>query len=433
MFYISEISLTDVRCFSGEEIIQLPPPGDGSPSWTLIVGENGTGKTTVLRCIALCLCDETRASGLFTELQGDLIRHGRKEAKIKVTLTSQANAATKHTIETTFHKNGDEGEDLKQTRNGSDLKDLVVCGYGAKRGTVGTVEVERYRIIDSVYSLFNYEAQLQSSELVLLRIAQKHKDITLDKLLQNVDSVLGLQPGSTTWDHRGLRVRGPWGSSVGTGAIGDGYAATLTWICDLLGWSYLASSVTDSRGLSEQVEGIVLLDEIEQHLHPSWQLAIIPQLAKAFPAVQFIATTHSPLVAIGSSDLPAETGQLVLLNYTDSLDGVEIVAGLPAPATSRADQVLTSPLFGLERTTSDRVRRTIERYADLQANVLNAESITDEDQRELNALRESLATTFNPTQTALDEGLVTRALSSRGSPPSDRESAGLREILKGLD
>ena len=430
MIYISEISLTDIRCFSGEETIQLPTPGDGSPSWTLIVGENGTGKTTVLRSIALCLCDETRASGLFTELQGDLIRHGREKAKIKLTLASQADAATKHTIETTFHKNGDEGEDLKQARNGSDLKDLFVCGYGAKRGTVGTAEVERYRIIDSVYSLFNYDAQLQSSELVLLRIAQQHKDITLDKLLRNVDSVLGLQPGSTTWDHRGLRVRGPWGSPVGTGAIGDGYASTLTWICDLLGWSYLASPVTGSRGLSEQVEGIVLLDEIEQHLHPSWQLAIVPRLAKAFPAVQFIATTHSPLVAIGSAEVPAET---VLLNYTDSVDGVEMVVGFPSLSASRADQVLTSPLFGLERTTGDRVGRDIERYADLQAKALNDEPLTDEDQEELNALRDSLAETFSPSETVLAE-LLTRLSSQDLSSQSDAGArGGLREILKGLE
>lgn len=431
MFYISEISLTDIRCFSGEETFQLPPPRDGSPSWTLIVGENGTGKTTVLRSIALCLCDETRASGLFTELQGDMIRQEREEAKIKLTLASKADAARTHTIETTFRKNGDEGEDLKQTRIGSDLSDLLVCGYGAKRGTVGTAEVERYRTIDSVYSLFNYDAQLQSSELVLLRIAQLHKkDITLNELLRNVDFVLGLQPGSTTWDHRGLRVRGPWGGSVGTGAIADGYAATLTWICDLLGWSYFASPVTESRWLGEQIEGIVLLDEIEQHLHPSWQLAMVPRLAKAFPAVQFIATTHSPLVAIGSAAIPAET---VLLNYTDSVDGVEMVAGFPSLAARRADQVLTSSLFGLERTTGDRVGRDIERYADLQAKALNDEPLTDGDQKELNVLRDSLAETFSPSETALAKVLARWNRQDLSAQPDAAERGGLREILKGLE
>lgn len=430
MFYISEISLTDIRCFSGEETIRLPPPADGSPSWTLIVGENGTGKTTVLRSIALCLCDETRASGLFTELQGDMIREDREEAKIKLTLASKDDAERKRTIETTFCKNGDEGEDLKQARNGSDLSDLLVCGYGAKRGTVGTAEVERYRTIESVYSLFNYDAQLQSSELVLLRIVQLHKHITLDKLLRNVDSVLGLQPGSTTWDHRGLRVRGPWGSSVGTGAIGDGYAATLTWICDLLGWSYFASPVTESGLLSEQIEGIVLLDEIEQHLHPSWQLEIVPRLAKAFPAVQFIATTHSPLVAIGSAQVPAET---VLLNYTDSEDGVEMVAGFPSLSARRADQVLTSSLFGLKRTTGDRVGREIERYADLQAKALNDEPLTVEDQEELSALRDSLAETFSPSETALAELLTRLSPQDLSSQPDAGERGGLRDILKGLD
>jgi len=45
-----------------------------------------------------------------------------------------------------------------------------------------------------------------------------------------------------------------------------------------------------------QGQGIVIIDEIDLHLHPQWQRRIIPQLRKTFPNIQFIVTTHSPLV-----------------------------------------------------------------------------------------------------------------------------------------
>jgi predicted ATP-binding protein involved in virulence len=53
---------------------------------------------------------------------------------------------------------------------------------------------------------------------------------------------------------------------------------------------------------AKETEGIILIDEIDAHLHPSWQLTIVDKLKKTFPKIQFIVTTHSPLI-IGSADV----------------------------------------------------------------------------------------------------------------------------------
>lgn len=59
---------------------------------------------------------------------------------------------------------------------------------------------------------------------------------------------------------------------------------------------------------AQKTEGIVLIDELDAHLHPSWQLTIVDNLKKTFPKIQFVVTTHSPLI-IGSADV----GELIIL------------------------------------------------------------------------------------------------------------------------
>ena len=390
MFYISKIRVDNIKCFPGNVEIDLSQPSADNPSWTLLLGNNGTGKTSLLRCIAMCLCDETGASGLLTELSGNIIRNGCKKAEIELQLVSAIEPTSSYKITTTFHKTDSNTEGLKQTikpKNGFLRTKLLACGYGAAFGTIGSEVYEKYRPIDAVYSLFNYTARLQNPENALFRISQQ--DIELKELLARIDRLLMLPPGSTALDSSGLRVRGPWGDYVPAGALGDGYAATLAWICDLLGWSLLATR----NEFDVRVQAIVLIDEMEKHLHPSWQRKIVGLLAKEFPGVQFIASTHAPLTVIGSTSLSDECCQLILLQH--GLEGVEIRPGLKPPRDRRADQVLTSFLFGLLSTTSDDMIQKVERYAHLKR------KDSPDDQEEIKSLRMALTKTLGTPETEL--------------------------------
>ena len=390
MFYISKIRLVDIKCFPGEVEIDLSQPSPGNPSWTLLLGDNGTGKTSLLRCIAMCLCDATSASGLLTELSGNVIRDGCERAEIELQLVASSEPNSSYKITTTFYKTDSNTEGLKQTtkpKNGFPRGNLLACGYGAAFGTIGSEVYEKYRLIDAVYSLFNYTARLQNPENALFRISQE--EVELNQLLERIDRILMLRPGSTALDSSGLRVRGPWGDYVPAGALGDGYAATLAWICDLLGWSLLAT-----RGeFDVSIEAIVLLDEMEKHLHPSWQREIVRLLAQEFPAVQFIASTHAPLTAIGSTSLRDECCQLILMQHGS--EGVEVRPNLNPPRDRRADQVLTSFLFGLASTTSNDVIQKIERYALLKR------QDSPGTQEEIETLRMALTETLGTPETEL--------------------------------
>jgi len=396
VLFITRIRLVDVRCFPGETVIDVPRPSEGKPSWTLILGDNGTGKTSLLRSIAMCLCDETGASGLLTELSGPFIHHGCNQAVIELHL--QSDEGTEYTITTVLSKTDSGTEEVKQRTKPSNSfprTKLFACGYGAAFGTIGSEAYEKYRLIDAVYTLFNYAARLQNPENALFRIS--HAGIPLDGLLERINRVLMLPTGSTRLDSSGLSVNGPWGDFVPVGALGDGYAAVIAWICDLLGWSLLATR----NAFDTSIRGIVLLDEIEQHLHPSWQQRIVGLLADDFPGVQFLATTHAPLAAIGSAVLPRDCCKLVLLQH--GWDGVTIRSGLEPPRGSRADQVLTSYLFGLPSTSSDDVIQDIQRYALLR----RLDSPDDHTRNEIEMLRQRLTDTLGTPETELQRTVET--------------------------
>ena len=88
------------------------------------------------------------------------------------------------------------------------------------------------------------------------------------------------------------------GRAIPLDAWADGYRLTFSWVLDLYGRAMQAGAITGTG----HIRGVLLLDEIEQHLHPSMQTELINQLSEALPELQIFATTHSPLTALGAGE-----------------------------------------------------------------------------------------------------------------------------------
>lgn len=123
-------------------------------------------------------------------------------------------------------------------------------------------------------------------------------------------------------------------------SLSDGYKSFIGWVGDLIGH---LSDVAGEKKIDD-IPGIVLLDEIDLHLHPEWQRIVVPTLAKAFPKLQFIFTSHSPLIA---STVKREN---VFVTDVDE-SGAATIRQLEERLYGRSiEELLVSSYFGLTTT-----------------------------------------------------------------------------------
>ena len=138
-------------------------------------------------------------------------------------------------------------------------------------------------------------------------------------------------------------------------SLGLGSRTLIAWMADLA--SRMVERYPDSADpLAEPA--IVLVDEIDLHLHPKWQRQLVGELTKRFPAAQFIVTAHSPLVVQA-----AEDANLAVLRRQG--DRVAIDNDVDQIRNWRLDQIYTSELFGLPSARPPRFDAAMKRREEI--------------------------------------------------------------------
>ena len=172
----------------------------------------------------------------------------------------------------------------------------------------------------------------------------------MKSLLPEVDNfriVAPEKPGEG-WPRVEAQTRDGW---VRLERLGSGYQAQIAWFVDFA--SRLFNHYSDSKNAFAE-PAICLVDELDLHMHPKWQRAIVGRLTELFPNTQFVVTAHSPLIVQAAEDaVPGEAANLVLLRREG--DHVVIDNDPVSVRNWRVDQILTSELFGLESARPPRV------------------------------------------------------------------------------
>lgn len=436
--YITDVTIIDLKCFRGTHSFSLQHADGSFAGWTVFAGRNGSGKTTLLKAIALALVGPVRGNALAGTFP-DWVSTKRERGETRIALSvDEARDLWNGETEKLFsaavgplaYANGGVaigpyrafpdnwvGSGVYWTKRNSEPDGFYftipfdektpeksaffgpwatppagwfAAGYGAQR-RVGPAAEDVRRLSESplmarLIHLFHESATLNDAvkwlQGVHLRALEKKNGAAdlKEAVLRVLDDGL-LPDGSRVVrvDSDGLWVERD-GVLLPLEQISDGYRTVTALVADILRHlhtCYGELPIEDSPGGHTvcNLPGVVLIDEVDAHLHVSWQQRIGFWLTSRFPRLQFLVTTHSPFICQAASP-----GGIIRLPAPGEESRIGPVSGDAWTAIVRggADDAVMTELFGLEHPHSDETEALLHRLARLEVSVLRGTASPNE-------------------------------------------------------
>ncbi|MFF2954926.1 AAA family ATPase [Kitasatospora sp. NPDC057965] len=393
--YLKNVRVRNVRGFHGarEVDLDLTRPDGSYAGWTVLAGRNGSGKSTLLRAVALAVSGPSAARGLVTDFDSwisdeqsqavaevclhpdpseDRFDKGRPPANVfwaglQWTAPDTAVMSGRHAQPALSTVTYSKAPTAAQRGPWADNPVGWFCaGYGPFRRLVGgSGEVQRRMAgagaVARLTSLFHEDASLAEGVSWLIEqhlrslenrpgaaeLKRTALEILGDELLPD-DYTIGNVDSDGLWVAHG-------GRSFPLREMSDGYRTVAALVVDILKQlhdTYGALRVErDSGHPVVTVPGVVIIDEIDAHLHVSWQKRIGGWLKQHFPLVQFLVTTHSPYICQA-----ADPAGLIRLPGPDVDEAPEVVGTdlYDRVVFGSGDDAVLSELFGLDTPYSQR-------------------------------------------------------------------------------
>ncbi|MFN9478415.1 MAG: AAA family ATPase [Betaproteobacteria bacterium] len=419
--YVRKISLRNIRGFADLDF-DLTRPGESYAGWTVFTGDNGSGKSTLLKAIAIGLTGKDTAHALQPSFHrwirdADSVHEASIELEIvgigeddsfKESGKNARNAFPAKLLLANGSKEPRLVPDFPATRRNrlkyrtpdrsiwaSDARGWFSCGYGPFRRVFGaSPEATRQMVAPTTerfVTMFQEAASLAEVDQWLKNL--KHKELEnraaereqLALVLELLrDDLMPNQISVDRVDSDGLWLKDRNGVQLVWYEMSDGYRAAAALLADIvrhLIGAYGVDGLADrdeSGRLFVKRSGVVLIDEIDAHLHPEWHREIGFWLKRHFPKVQFLVTSHSPIICQaadpnGLFHLPEPgSGEQPRALTTEEYELV---------IASRPDTILLSPAFGLQNTRSDRAVQARAEWAQLQAKRRAGAKLSEQEER----------------------------------------------------
>ena len=414
--YLKTVQLTNIRGFSDLKF-DLARPDGSYAGWTVFTGDNGSGKSSLLKAIAVALTGKETARALQPSFHR-WVREGESEGRIELAVvpergldefSTSGNTAYKPFPATVVLSTGEKDTSLdivesqKTAKRGlwSGSHGWFSCGYGPFRRVFGAssdamrlmvgASTERFvTMFQEAASLAEVDQWLRSlnhKKLENRPVESAHLELLIEVLR---DDLMPNQISVDRVDSDGLWLKDRNNLQLAWNDMSDGYRSALALLADILRHLINAYGI---EGLTERGSdgtlriikgGVVMIDEIDAHLHPEWQREIGFWLKNHFPKIQFLVTTHSPIICQAADEnglfvLPEPGGQ----DRPRALTQAEYEKVI----SSRPDTILLTPAFGLQNTRSPRAVEGRAEYSKLMAKQRAGASLTKEEISRANQLQ----------------------------------------------
>ncbi len=382
-YYIKKIEIENIKCFSKRITIPFYKPDSKKLSnWNLILGDNGSGKTTLLKSIYLAIADD-----FYLGKEDNFSRYPRdskKPAYIRSSICKswKTNDEIDDKIES-FRRSSFleefniqiEGPSIRTSR-----KRVPVFAYGATRRSGSNFKNQRRGRFELGLSLFDENTALVSAEEWILeadyssRISKnkRHKNDVIEilkKLFKGIISDIRVK-SRTKKPTVEFKTNYGW---VELNELSLGYKTMVSWLVDFV--YKLAEYYFGEKQDLFSKHAIVIIDEIDLHLHVTFQKKLVKFLTSTFKNVQFIVTAHSPLIVQASSD----ANIILLKRYGSSSKPYENEHDI---SKWRIDQIYSSDLFGNVSVRKDNIERLIKE----KSKILLKKELTHTDKSRLKAI-----------------------------------------------
>ncbi|RKH42813.1 AAA family ATPase [Corallococcus sicarius] len=413
--YIKNLKIQNLKLLKN---IELPfTNSDGSPRmWTVIIGENGTGKTSILQAIAMASAGQRNVTGLAenieslrdkraprttVQIEAEFILDatqrkerlypgypgGKPPGDVVIQSHVRLNPKQKSLEANSNYLGVDASIDPIDQARSLDAKLWFVAAYGIHRNlpdsTISSPRIQNASI-DRLRPIFKNDVPLIGTAFA--NVLTTKKRTTYARILR--DTLFGakdLLPGFKDLELRGkggansslaLQERHRFIQDLPSGNLklaanwlSHGYQSTIAWIADLVG-QILYESKLDNGMSPKEMEGLVLIDELDLYLHPKWQRTLIQTLKRTFPKIQFVATTHSPLALVGLRPDEDEIIRLAINKSTGNVQQYDMKNGQanePDPRLMTGTEIYQN-YFGINQFYPDNLGDLLRRHRFLAAN-----------------------------------------------------------------
>ncbi len=399
--YIERVVLNNIKGFENADLDFSGNDGRHN-GWAVITGDNGSGKTALLKSICMALLGPDDSRVLLADTRG-WVTEGKDAGSISVEVkpykeydrTAKGGSPVQNTFwaEIGFSREGNawgiSSVDVYRNKkkgafNGPwspGTQGWFSLGYGPFRRLYGSSpDAQRLMVIPGrvprFATLFKEDATLAECEQWVKQLnykkleQQESEKAALETLLELLnDNFLRQGMAVSEVNSEGIWLKDLAGRRMPLSDMSEGYRSALAMLIDIFRHMVDVYGTADLTQRSEDGTiyidrpGVVIIDEVDSHLHPAWQREIGFWLKRHFPLVQFIVTTHSPLVCQA-----ADRGRIYHMPQPGSgspfqlsePDFNRVIAGKP-------DQILLTPAFGMHHTRSPRAVAANARHSKLRA------------------------------------------------------------------